>query len=169
MFLSREDHLLLHDACGKGFTSIVQSLCEMGADVRVRGSFKNTCLHLAAEQGHCDTVRTLVDACEADVNAENLLDKKPLHLAAYQGHEDVVSFLLQRGTSLSLLDFNDRPLYDLARHKRIWTLIVRNSLEMESVTSYKSELNGVGAELIGRDGLPTYRGYCLAAATSQTK
>ena len=87
----------------------------------------------------------------------------------YQGHDDVVSFLLQRGTSVSLLDFNDRPLYDLSRHKRIWSLIVRNSLEMMCVSSYKSELNSVGAELIGRDGLPTYRGYCLAAATSDTK
>ena len=84
-FLSREDHLLLHDACGKGLTSVARSLCEMGADVRVRGPFKNTCLHLAAEQGHYDTVRTLVDECEADVNAENLLDKKPLHLAAVPG------------------------------------------------------------------------------------
>ena len=137
----------------------------MGADVHMRGPFKNTCLHLAAERGHTDTVKKLVLSFSADVNASNLLDKKPLHLAAYNGHKQVVTFLLESGTHLSLLGINERPPYDLSRHDRIWRSIVANALRTTDELSKEENTRS----LFDDDGLPTYRCYCLAAILSRNK
>lgn len=59
-FQSDHERLMLNTAAERGYTDIVRVLRAMGASVFERGSFKNTCLHLAAEKGHLDVVIELL-------------------------------------------------------------------------------------------------------------
>ena len=49
-------------------------------------SQNNTPLHIAAERGHLDTVRLLVEQTFDTTSAKNSKGKTPMHLAAKCGH-----------------------------------------------------------------------------------
>ncbi|KID75803.1 Ankyrin repeat domain-containing protein 17 [Metarhizium brunneum] len=59
-----------------------------------------TPLHLAAENGHADMARLLLDN-GAQVNAASTRGYTPLMLAAHNGHADTVSILIRRGADIS--------------------------------------------------------------------
>lgn len=73
------------------------------ADAEVR----HRALSLAAQEGHVDIVRLLLDAGE-DPNRYNLegnhSHSTPLHQAVVGGHEAVVRLLVERGASLAIRD-----------------------------------------------------------------
>jgi hypothetical protein len=84
------------------------------------GESRHRALALAAQHGHAEIVRLLLDAGE-DPNRYNPLGchshSTPLHQAALAGHEDVVRLLVARGAALDTKDilFHGTPL-DWARH-----------------------------------------------------
>ncbi|KID91648.1 ankyrin repeat protein [Metarhizium guizhouense ARSEF 977] len=59
-----------------------------------------TPLHLAAENGHADMARLLLDN-GAQVNAASARGYTPLMLAAHNGHADTVSILIRSGADIS--------------------------------------------------------------------
>jgi ankyrin repeat protein len=69
-------------------------------------------MHLAARQGHTDTVKALVDA-GADLNQRGAGDKiTPLLLATINGHFDLAKFLLDKGADPNMAQDNGAtPLY----------------------------------------------------------
>jgi ankyrin repeat protein len=71
-----------------------------------------TALHLAARQGHVDTVRTLLDS-GADVNVMSTSDQtSPLLIATINGHFDLGRYLLSRGANPNLAsEAGATPLY----------------------------------------------------------
>lgn len=76
-------------------------LAGAGAETRQRA------LAMAAQQGHADVVRLLLDAGEdpdrfAPVGGHS--HATPLHQAALAGHEDVVRLLVERGAALDIRD-----------------------------------------------------------------
>ena len=59
----------------------------------------STALHLAADAGHVECVKILLEN-GADIESKmHLLHETPLYLAAKQGHEEVVQYLLQKRAS----------------------------------------------------------------------
>jgi ankyrin repeat protein len=68
-------------------------------------------LYLAAQAGHADAVRVLLDA-GARVNPDNSGMPTPLHLAAGSGHLDTVRILLDRGADTTARErvFGANPL-----------------------------------------------------------
>jgi hypothetical protein len=82
-----------------------------GADARSR----HKALSLAAQHGHADTVRLLLDAGEEPdrYNPEGThAHTTPLHQAALAGHEAVVRLLVERGARLDIKDkiYQSTPL-----------------------------------------------------------
>lgn len=79
------------------------------------GAARHLALALAAQHGHADVVRLLVDAGE-DPSRYNPLEahshSTPLHQAALAGHEEVVRVLVERGARLDVEDilFHGTPL-----------------------------------------------------------
>jgi hypothetical protein len=81
---------------------------------------RHLALTMAADFGHVEIVRLLLDACE-DPNRYNPVGghshTTPLHQAAGRGHEEVVRLLVERGARLDLKDvlWHGTPA-DWARH-----------------------------------------------------
>ena len=72
-----------------------------------------TALHLAAESGHLDIVKLLLD-CGANVNSRGNFDRAALHLAAESGHLDIVKLLLDCGANVNSRGNFDRTALHLA-------------------------------------------------------
>ena len=87
----------LHYACEVGELENVQMLVEAGADVSAADETGGTCLSLAADVGHTETVRYLAGLNKVDVNRRNLLGHTALHDARQKQHTDVEQVLLKHG------------------------------------------------------------------------
>ena len=90
----------LHYAAGNNHDTVAEYLCQEGADVDTVDIGGFTALHLAAQEGHVQTVKLLVETCEADVRAENDFGKTPLDLAVDHDHGEVAEFLEQSDSML---------------------------------------------------------------------
>lgn len=76
-----------------------------GADVNASGQFGNTPLTVAAQNGHTDTVKLLIDH-GANVNAQNGLGETALLLAAANGHTDIAKLLIAAGADANIKNDN---------------------------------------------------------------
>ena len=93
----------LHTATWNGYTDLCSVLLKSGADPDICGPSGVTPLCLAAQQGHADVVRQLIEAscnvrCLADIDGSRSVT--PLHLAARNGHGDVVRLLVAAGVDV---------------------------------------------------------------------
>ncbi|KAK3241032.1 hypothetical protein CYMTET_49169 [Cymbomonas tetramitiformis] len=87
-------------AAAEGKKAIVQVLLLHRANKFVQGDYGNTPLHLAAENGHLEVLKILVESAGEEVKErmmlmENEYGNTPLHLAAENGHLEVVKVLVE--------------------------------------------------------------------------
>ena len=88
------------------FVAGAKSECECGDYWDDDGGRPWTPLHFAAQNGHLEVVRLLLER-GANVNAQNTDElwwrerRTPLHFAAQNGHLDVVRLLLERGANVN--------------------------------------------------------------------
>ena len=74
------------------------------------GAVNDTLLHIAAQTGAVDDIRTLV-SCGARINTPGDLRNTPLHQAAVTGRSDSIAELLQLGADPNLRNkFGQTPL-----------------------------------------------------------
>ncbi|KAL6722043.1 hypothetical protein ACLMJK_001148 [Lecanora helva] len=79
-----------------GKHSIVDLLLRRGADPLVGTSGNRSPLHLAAEEGHLEVVRLLVQQPSINLDQKDFVGRTPLFMAANSGNYAVVEFLLQQ-------------------------------------------------------------------------
>lgn len=110
----------IHVASNKGHTTIVDLLmCANGADVNVLDDGHRSCLHMAAEGGHIETVEKLI-SYGADVNVLDGKQRSPIHLAAMRGHTETIETLLSHGAAPGLADtYGLHPLHFAAWRKHV--------------------------------------------------
>jgi ankyrin repeat protein len=98
----RGARISLPEAAGLGLTDDAARLLP-SADIEAR----HRALSLAAQQGHAEIIRLLLDVGE-DPNrynpASNHPHTTPLHQAVLGGHEEVVRLLIERGARLDIRD-----------------------------------------------------------------
>lgn len=84
-------------ACCGGFLEVADFLLKAGADLEAGAS---TPLMEAAQEGHLDLVRYLLEYHHAQVNAQTQTGDTALTYACENGHTDVASLLLLYGADL---------------------------------------------------------------------
>ena len=74
----------------------------VGADIHSRNNIQSSSLHLAAESGHVDVVKYLIEK-GADVSAPNLYRMKPWHAACVRKHgAEIIQLLIQHGAEVDV-------------------------------------------------------------------
>ncbi|HTL28760.1 MAG TPA: ankyrin repeat domain-containing protein [Tepidisphaeraceae bacterium] len=99
----------LIDAAGKGDAHAVarildehpDALNQLSGDDRKHNVFKTTALHRAADKGHLEIVRLLLDrGADPDIRDEGD-NAMAMHFAAESGHLDVIKLLVERGADVN--------------------------------------------------------------------
>lgn len=101
--------------------------------------YGETALYGAAEQGHMDIVRLLLDN-GADIHVQDKFDETPLHSAAEQGHTDIVRLLLDNGADIhAQTESGQTPLHGAAKEGHIDTvqLLLDNGADIHVQAEYR--------------------------------
>ncbi len=95
------DHdLELHVAARTGDADEIRRLLATGVDVNSKNRYRLTALYYAADRGHVDVVRTLLDAgAETEIPNEPFYRLHPLIMAVRKNHVEVTRLLLQNGAN----------------------------------------------------------------------
>ena len=108
-----------------------------------KGDEGNTPLHVAAEMGHEDIVRSLLQS-GADRNGRGEKNRTPLHLAARRGHLAVAEALMDAGASVNSRDaYGETVLASAVRHGHadVVRAIVRHGADANN----REETSGIAA------------------------
>ena len=109
-----EGNLLLHEACGMGNLSLVETLITHGADLNALDESNHTPLMVAVQNKNYQIVKALLRDYGCDPNIEgNLL----LHEACGMGNLRLVEILITHGADLNALDEHGyTPLMVAVKH-----------------------------------------------------
>ncbi|XP_068753853.1 E3 ubiquitin-protein ligase MIB2-like [Montipora capricornis] len=108
----RSDKTALQIASHQGFTSVVELLVQMGANVNLQDSEGDTALHYAAFGNQPLTAAALLKG-GADGNKRNKNKCSPLHVAVNKGYSEVVKTLLSYSCNANAQDsYGDTVLHD---------------------------------------------------------
>lgn len=121
----RSERSPLVRAAYEGDTACCQALIEGGASIESTSQLDGvTALSLAAEEGHYDTVKLLV---ENGANLDNLddLSLTPLTHAARRSHWDIVELLLESGAMVSFTGHRLRTVLHYAAKEGFSTFVDR--------------------------------------------
>ena len=115
----------LCQSASEGDLKAVKALLDQGADVESKDESGKTPLSLAAENGHLDVVKFLVNEADrkADVESKDFYQRTPLSWAASHGHLEVVKFLVNEAdpkADVESKDNNGKTALDLARQGERW-------------------------------------------------
>ena len=91
----------LHKAAQSGLVKAVKNLIELGANINIQDSKKETPLYKAAANGHSQVIDQLLSQCGIQPNITKKNTKAtPLHIACYNGYGDIVDKLCRFDTQL---------------------------------------------------------------------
>lgn len=130
--------MLLLQAVAAGTAMLVRGLVERGADPYLLTEGL-TYLMIAAECGHVEVVRYLLETCCLDIDGKDDIGSTALEMAAASGRSEVVRYLLAMGADVGNLSVGGcTPLHAAVRGGHLDTL--RYLVECESGASLLSPL-----------------------------
>ena len=91
---TREEELL--DAVRKGDAAAVKALLDQGVPVDTKYRYDRTALSFAADRGHVEIVKVLLERGADPDAVDSFYHQTPLASAAYKGNAEVVRILLER-------------------------------------------------------------------------
>lgn len=136
----------LHAAACEGHKSVCTILTEQGSMARV-GELDvegRSPLILAAQEGHCSTVRLLLDR-RSPIDHRAYDGHSALTAAALQGHRDIVELLMRRGADTDVRDAEGRPL--------LYLLVLEGHLDMATLLIEKGSVPLESKDAEGRTAL----------------
>lgn len=136
----------LHAAACEGHKNVCAILTERGSMARV-GELDvegRSPLILAAQEGHCSTVRLLLDR-KSPIDHRAYDGHSALSAAALQGHREIVELLMRRGADTDVRDAEGRPL--------LYLLILEDRLDMATLLIEKGGVPLESKDAEGRTAL----------------
>lgn len=127
----------LHLAAWSGQTKVVEYLCKK-ADVGAAAMDDMAAIHFAAQKGHTEIVKILVNS-GVSIKSYNRKGMTALHYAAQGSHFELVKYLIKKGASIDAKNKAGKSLVDLAGSEEIRTFLVQCQ-----TTSSKEVLTGKG-------------------------
>ncbi|MHC4740827.1 MAG: ankyrin repeat domain-containing protein [Planctomycetota bacterium] len=109
VYIRRTD---IHGAISSGDTAALKAMLDRRPDlIEERGDMGATPLHTAAEQGHAEIMKLLIER-GMDPSQADWIARSPLHVAAAKGHAEAVAALLEGGAKHSPGNHqSDTPLH----------------------------------------------------------
>ena len=92
----------LHESGGKGNNKLFKFFTEKGTDIQLKTKDGQNCLHIAAENGHLNLCKTLVEEHNFDVQLADSYGWTALHRSAKKGRYELLQFLTDKGTDIQL-------------------------------------------------------------------
>ncbi|CAF1291486.1 unnamed protein product [Adineta ricciae] len=138
----------LHE-CAENINGVLaRYLIRHGADENAKDLRQNTVLHLTAEKGNIELIRTLIKSSNVDINQLNADGQSPLSLAILYNHDDVCKLLLDQSkiriqsTDLRMaMQMNNYEMIRLLIEKDRNCLRVRSSLHGDMIIHTYMRLN----------------------------
>jgi ankyrin repeat protein len=95
---------LFLESVTEGNASQAERLLKAGAELDAKNEDGNTPLVIAAERGHLEVAKVLIEH-KADINAKaHMFGFNPLIMAASQGHGEMAGFLIDNGADVNATD-----------------------------------------------------------------
>ena len=97
---ARDDDMftvLLHAACSDDL-KLLEYLIENGSDIFSKTTDGRSCLHLAAENGHLEICKALLQKYNFDIHATDDSSWTVLHGAAWSGDLELLQYLIENGS-----------------------------------------------------------------------
>ncbi len=99
----------LYWASRNGNTTSVVRLLQTEIDPNLNTIYRKSALSIAAELGHTDVVKVLVEDSRVDVNVEDQYRETPLTSAASNGHNEIIAILLKHESiEVNIANFRGR-------------------------------------------------------------
>ena len=150
----------LHVASHGGYITIVNLLCEFGADVNAKNREGHTALEMSCRKGFFAISKVLINRYKsmqrgADDDASEKDDDDPLHVACHEGAYEVVRLLLAKGADIASLNAHGRNCLDVAierGHREVckvlladpnWTKLIQTSRHIADLDAEQPEKNTV--------------------------
>ncbi len=135
--LNSQHQSALHIAAMHGHHIVAHKLCtSFFGDVHSVDSAGYTPLHYAAERGHLDTVKVLIEQ-QARLDIQDASGETPLHKAVKNGHERVVALLLEKKAACNIACNGTEmtPLHYAAQggYQAIVALLMRHGADKEAL------------------------------------
>lgn len=99
-----------------GYYEHFKYLLKAGASIIATSDHKYTALHAAAQKGHLEIVKHIIENKLLDIDCRGWCGSTPLHLAVQEGMYPTVCYLLQQGASITVTDSLGRT----ALHLAVW-------------------------------------------------
>ncbi|HYD33507.1 MAG TPA: ankyrin repeat domain-containing protein [Methylophilaceae bacterium] len=97
--LTDDEQVVFTDALRNGNLKVVKQYLDNGSATANEKSFAWSALQMAADKGHLEIVKLLVEK-GAELDYAHPVNKMTaLHMAAYSGHDEVVKYLLSKGAN----------------------------------------------------------------------
>jgi len=142
----------LLQAAETGATETIKQLIGVGANVQATTYGGTTPLHIAARNGHTETVTALINQHKANLHAKNDCGWTPLHVAALNGHTGTVTALIDHGADVGAKENQGcTPLHLAARNGHtdtVTALITQHNADVGA----KDDLGYTPLHLAARNG-----------------
>ncbi|XP_018423335.1 PREDICTED: ankyrin repeat and death domain-containing protein 1B [Nanorana parkeri] len=123
-----------HLAAENGHINMINNLLNMGIFTSEPDKDGNTALHMAAANGHDAVIRVLLEKWEdKDKDCLNSNGATPFYLAVEGGHESCANQLLEHGSNINTITYDDYTALHIAAekgHTSLVTFLIRNNIDM---------------------------------------
>ena len=92
----------LHFSARNGDYDLFQYFLDKGSNIFLKTKDESNCLQIAADEGHLDFCKILLEKSIFDVNMTDVDGWTPLHFSARDGEYELFQFFLDNGSDLSL-------------------------------------------------------------------
>ena len=93
---------MVHHSAKSGNYELLTYFADKGNDIHLRTVKEKNCLHIAAENGHLNLCKALIDKHEFNVRANDIYGYTALHYSARSGSYKLLTYFVDIGTDILL-------------------------------------------------------------------